>query len=236
MMYSKDFVELVRNGVGNYYIGIGNPNGNILIVGKEPYHEPNNLEALNEHKLNAYKWHDRLEMNISDVLEYPITECHPLRRNWGRNTWSKYQLLYDSITGVITKKFYVNFLKDVFTTEINDSPSPKTSLADKNSLNQRKELIKKSAFFQRFPVVVLACSNYIENDKVKEINEIFGVTYDGDNTGKNYYSKGNWFYTHHNSTGQKLVIHTRQLSANVSGKMIEDMGAIIAKHLELHVK
>lgn len=234
MLYSKEFVEIVKNGVGNYYIGIGNPDANILIVGKEPYHDPNDPNALVDHKLNAQLWMDRIEKNLPDVMEYSVTDKHPLRKNWGRNTWSKYQQLYDYIYGCKTEKFYVNFLKNVFTTEINDSPSPKTSTADKKGLSHRKELFKKSAFIQKFPVVVLACSDYIDNVNAKEINEIFGVAYDGNEKGKHLYSAGNWFYTHHDSTGQKLVIHTRQLSANVDSKMLEDMGEVIREHLKQH--
>ncbi|PKP47264.1 MAG: hypothetical protein CVT94_11985 [Bacteroidetes bacterium HGW-Bacteroidetes-11] len=247
MLYSKEFVEIVKNGVGNYYIGIGNPDANILIVGKESAISDDKIDDKISYRNNASDWDKHIEDNTCQTLSYLVhkkgdknldneifDKDHPLFKGWGRNTWSKYQQLYDFINGYKTQKFYVNFLKNVFTTEINDSPSPKTSSANKKGLSQRKELFKNSAFIQKFPVVVLACSDYIDNVNAKEINEIFGVTYDGDEKGKHLYSSGNWFYTHHDSTGQKLVIHTRQLSANVDGKMLEDMGKVIREHLKQH--
>jgi len=34
-MYKKDFIEFVENGLNEFYIGTGNPNSKILIIGKE---------------------------------------------------------------------------------------------------------------------------------------------------------------------------------------------------------
>ncbi|WP_303012538.1 hypothetical protein [uncultured Bacteroides sp.] len=81
-------------------------------------------------------------------------------------------------------------------------------------------------------MIVLAHSNYIQNnDNIREIDDIFGVTYDGDDVGKFWFNKGNWFYTHHDISGSKFVIHTRQLSANVRNELLEEMTRIIKKHL-----
>lgn len=81
-------------------------------------------------------------------------------------------------------------------------------------------------------MIILACSNYIQNnDNIREIDNIFGVTYDGDDVGKFWFNKSNWFYTHHDTSGRKLVIHTRQLSADVKNELLEEMARIIKKHL-----
>lgn len=232
MLYSQEFTEFVRNGVDNYYVGIGNPNAPMLFIGKESHFSPEDKNGLDIYKSNASKWLFRIENNEEDCYHYDVDICHPLRKSWGRNTWSKYQLLSNQICQVTPQKFFVNFLHNVFTTEINDSPSPNTSNADKTGLSKRKELFKSSSFIQKFPIVVLACSDYIDNVNANEINDIFGVKYDGTGKGENRYSKGNWFFTHHSPNGRKLVIHTRQLSANVEGKMLEDMGNVIKVHLE----
>lgn len=85
-------------------------------------------------------------------------------------------------------------------------------------------------------MIILACSNYIQNnDNIREIDKIFGVTYDGDDVGRFLFNKGNWFYTHHDASGRKLVIHTRQLSADVKDDMLKEMAKIIKKHLERYV-
>ena len=33
-MYTKNFIEFVEKGINEYYIGTGNPNSKILIIGK----------------------------------------------------------------------------------------------------------------------------------------------------------------------------------------------------------
>lgn len=42
----------------------------------------------------------------------------------------------------------------------------------------------------------------------------------------------NWFFTHFNNDKTKLVIHTRQLSANVKTDLLKDMGKVIREHLK----
>lgn len=116
----------------------------------------------------------------------------------------------------------------MFTTEINDAPEKNTNLADKSNLNERKNIFKNSKFVQNFPVIILACSDYIKNNSdVREIDEIFNVKY-SDNK---IFTKNNWFFLHYNNEKTKLVIHTRQLSANVKPELLIEMGEIIQKHL-----
>ena len=227
----KDFVNACMRPNGqNFYVGIGNPNAEILFIGKEAAMR----EADDDYKNNAKCWREHIYKGTCEDLDYLVHEEHLLRKGWGRNTWSKYQKLKDCIVeNKEIQPFYVDFLKDVFTTEINDSPSKKTSDAVKIGLNARKKLFKDSAFIQNFPVVVLACSGYLKNDEnIREIDDIFGVTYDGDEKGKKVYTSANWFYTHHSEDGRRLVIHTRQLSANVLNDMLEEMGEVIRKHLQ----
>lgn len=227
----KDFVNACMRPDGrNLYVGIGNPNAKILFIGKEAAMR----EADDDYKNNAKCWGEHIYKNTCEDLDYLVHEKHPLRNGSGRNTWSKYQRLKDYIVeNKEIQPFYVDFLKGVFTTDINDSPSKRTSDAIKVSLDARKKLFKDSAFIQNFPVVVLACSGYLKNDEnVREIDDIFGVTYDGDEKGKKIYTSANWFYTHHSEDGRRLVIHTRQLSANVLNDMLQEMGEIIWKHLK----
>lgn len=129
------------------------------------------------------------------------------------------------------KPYYIDFLENVFTTEINDSPNKNTNTANKSSLNERKLLFKESKFIQKFPVIVLFCSDYIKNnDEIREIDKIFGVHY-RDEYEKKIFTKSNWFYSHYNEEKTKLVIHTRQLSTNVMSDLLEEMGKVIRNHL-----
>jgi len=231
-MYSNSFKKFVTEGIDNYFIGTGNPNSSILLIGKESAIEPNDTIGHNWYSRNARDWKEHIDNETSECLTYYVDENHMLRKNWGKNTWSKYQLLSNYIWCKQTEKYRVDFLQSIFATEINDSPEKTTSKANKSGLNDRKLLFKNSSFIQGFPVVVLACSNYIKNNSdLREIDEVFDVTYDGDEIGKYWFNKGNWFFTHHNLDSSKLVIHTRQLSADVNNEMLMKMGEIIRLHL-----
>ncbi|MFM9402738.1 hypothetical protein ACKLNQ_12465 [Myroides odoratimimus] len=228
-MYKISFKEFVNKGVQDeFFVGTGNPNASVLIVGKESAIDNKDVIRMNQYKCNAQTWQNHYKNNTCEVLEYAIDYSNPLNKSWGSNTWSKYQKLIDLIRGVESTK-YVDFLKYVFTTEINDSPSLTTSKAIKDSLNQRKELFKNTDFIQEFPVVVLACSNYFVNSgELLEINNVFGVKY-ADVC--KVYTKYNWFYVHYNQDRTKMVIHTRNLNSNVKAELIEDLAVLIKEHL-----
>ncbi|WP_215046542.1 hypothetical protein [Tenacibaculum piscium] len=233
-MYKQNFRDFV-NECKKQFVGTGNPNSKILFIGKESAINQNDIIAMNWYNSNSLDWENRIDKNETEIYEYPVNENHPLRNNWGKNTWSKYQKLSDIIFQTQTKPFYVNFLKNVFTTEVNDSPSEKTISANKDSITDRKKLFKESDFIQQFNIVVLACSDYFKNnDNIREIDNTFGVNYIGDKKGKYYYSKGNWFFIHKNTDESKMVIHTRQLSTNVNNKLLNDMGKIINEFMSLN--
>ena len=115
-----------------------------------------------------------------------------------------------------------------YVTEMNNTASPKT----KNAEDRLRPDYFRHRFFLDFPVVVLACSDYIQNVPGNwQINDIFQVTYDVGNGKYSNYSQGNWFYTHRSSDRKRLVIHTRQLSMNVSEDMLRDMADVLRVHL-----
>lgn len=231
-MYKKDFIEFVEKGIDNFYIGTGNPNSKILIIGKESAIETDDLQSFEWYRNNAKDWKKHIENKTCEVLEYYVDEKHPLRKSWGKNTWSKYQKLSDYILEKESENFKVDFLNHIFTSEINDSPSKTTSKANKTKISSRKEILKTSEFIQNFPVILLACSNYItNNENNREINDIFEVEYIGDEIGRKFYSSGNWYFLHYNKDKTKLVIHTRQLSTNVNNELLKDLAKIIRKHL-----
>ncbi|NOZ46440.1 MAG: hypothetical protein GXO79_06620 [Chlorobi bacterium] len=234
MEYSKYFKKFVKEGIEQeYYIGIGNPNAKILIIGKEAAISKDDKVGQVKYKENAKQWVNHIiNDNIDELdLSYEVKEGEYLAKSWGKNTWSKYQRLSDYIWNKEPTSHSIDFLERIFTTEINDSPSQQTQNSKKVGLKDRKILFEESSFIQNFPVVILACSDYIKNnDKMREIDNFFHVEFDG---GEYRYTKQNWFYTHReiDKTKPKLVIHTRQLSANVKEEMIKEMAAVIKKFL-----
>lgn len=227
----KEFVDLCVSN--NRYVGLGNPNAPILIIGKEPYTKEGNIDE----KSNAEEMMSHI---INGTLEnvykpYKVTKDNTyLYKNWGNCTWSNYQNLIDLVfKGEKSSEKQIDFLVNAFTTEMNDIPSRNSQSADKSKIPSRKLLFKNSDFIQSFPVVILACGHYIINvGDNREIDNLFNVTFD-DNGANTNFSRGSWFYTHHDSTGEKLVIHTRQLSSAFDKKLLDEMAKVIRKHLNL---
>lgn len=221
-MYSENFKKLVEENSDETYIGRGNPNSKILFVGKE-YSKPNE-----KGEFDTKYWKEKISKNESVCLTHKkgVGEGH---------TWNKYQNLHDYIFEK-TKTDMFDFEQLIFTTEMSEIPQKNTRNAIKNieflpRLLKRKQRFFKSNFIQDFPVIVLACSDYIQNnDKIREIDEIFGVQYKEEYE-KKIYTKSNWFYSHYNEEKTKLVIHTRQLSTNVMSDLLEEMGKVIRNHL-----
>jgi len=232
----KAFVEECAEK--NLFVGTGCPNAKILIIGKEAAIDRNDLEKKgNEwYTKNTENWQSHILNNTMETLEYDVKKEDKLYKSWGKNTWSKYQFLYNYFKfGDFRKKEKkVNFLNEIFTTELNPSVSLKTASANKKDIRIRLSLFAESEFIKQFKVIILACSDYIENTETnREIDNNFGVTYDGDETGKFVFSKTNWFFTHHNADRSKLVIHTRQLSTNVKDNLLIKMAEVINQHLSI---
>jgi hypothetical protein len=165
--YRDCFRQLVNENLAeNHYIGRGNPNAEILFVGKEF------SKSDKDSKFNAKDWAEKIDQPF-DYKEHPNNEKEG-------HTWNKYQKLYDFIKEQPHSKEVFNFEKHVFTTEMSELPMKTTGAAQqqpdfKEKLLKRKQEFfnSKSKFFQQFPVVVLACSGYIKNDdKIREIDDI----------------------------------------------------------------
>lgn len=97
MEYTDEFKQFADNCISsdsrNCYVGIGNPNAQILIVGKESASSENNTD----YKNNATEWKEHINNHTCQTLEYPVSENNSLRKRWGHKAWSKYQLLKESI-------------------------------------------------------------------------------------------------------------------------------------------
>lgn len=238
--FNDNFKEIVGYCVEkNAYIGEGNPNAKILFVGQEA--------ALDEREKwyneNAQEWYKKvIDIQIQGEIELKRYKNEKNKEIFeSQRTWSQYQKLHNYIfPDYSSERDTMNFEERIFTTEMSDNPAKTKGEAGKIKdfkihLQERKNIFFRKDFIQDFPVVVLACSGYIENNpKNWEINDVFHVEYIGDEKGRKWYNKPNWFYLHYGKTKEgksKLVIHTRQLSNQVNGQMLEDMGEIIREHL-----
>src|SRR5574343_600477 len=216
MNYTKNFEKVLKL---NTFIGSGNPNSKILIVGKEVATdveagtdielEKNNLEAYNR---NCDDWKVNVINNTSQdsVTNWNGTsDNNPLYAFKGitikvqGHTWNKYQKLNNFVFDKENNKS-LNFQEDFFITEMSVLHSKTTG----------KEQ-KKEEFIKKFPVVVLACSNYICGEEICDIFNVQFIEEKGEGNQR--------FWIHLNSNKSKLVIHTRQLSMAVTDQLLKDI-------------
>ena len=229
--YSENFIRLLEKVEDYEYIGLGNPDVNILFIGKEAAIDIEINEDFTHIKEKLKNLHGSKFNWKSNRFDYSY---NPFDLKDLSDTWNNYQQLYNNIFDEKQQNNFSTFLNKVFTTEMSNLPSKTTYNAKANpffkrELRLRKEYFLKSEFIQSFPVVVLACSDYIvNNDEKREIDEIFKVRFNGE---FKEYSRGNWLFNHYNKDNTKIVIHTRQLSSNVNNALLIDIGTKIREHL-----
>lgn len=215
------------------YIGYGNPNADICFVGKEA----TGMLPLQCGLGSTNYWMTSLPMFFDR-----IKTDNPGDSIWKEgHTWNKYQKLYDAIFPEnAAKPGTMNFEQHVFVTEMSAIPATttnegKNALGFEEQLALRKQKFFAHPYFKDFKVIVLACSDYIVNygDR-REIDSLFDVTFDI-NGGAHEIGPQNAFWVHHSADGNRMVIHTRQLSGAVSDKLLEEMGAVIRQHLNSNI-
>lgn len=208
-----------------YYIGFGNPNSKILIIGKEKgfsiksskennylnsqlYLEsvanPDDWKQIVDNSIDSidYKYHSMSSHFKSALL--PYTDKKPD----GGHTWNKYQKIVDLIDK--PKQNSINsFFTNAFISEVNFRPS-KLSQRPKE-FGDRLEFLKHP-FYQSFPIVILACGDYLTD---KKIEDIFRVKFENNtNTAKRKK------LIEYKSQSKKLI-NTRQLSFDVSDEYLK---------------
>ena len=226
--YKDCFKQLVKQSAdNNIYIGTGNPNSKILFVGKE---RPNE----NDCKEFGYaKWWIN-EFNKKDYFDYPFDKKMLYEK--GRKEgwmWRKYQKLYECFCPQNEKD--IHFERKVFTTEMNINPSKISRDASKIGLQERKDTLFWSDFIQQFSVVVLGVGNFGKNEyleNAQEMYNLFGVTWNDNNPHNS--TPRQYYFAHYNSdidNKTKLVIHTRNLSNDVSDELLKEIGTVIKDFL-----
>ncbi|RZJ34725.1 MAG: hypothetical protein EOO51_08335 [Flavobacterium sp.] len=226
--YFNDFIE--KCIVHNQYVGLGNPNSKILLVGKEAG-IPIGIESYHG---SGSSWK---ENNYS--IRFP---AESKLRNFN-HTWQKYQKLYELILNRLTiketveklDKYEITFVENVFTTELSNLHAPNTkdakSQADFSSeLIKRKEQFWKDSFIDNFPIVIIfgTDNKYIETYP-GEVCELFDVEFSEMIT----ISKSEKIWVHYSKdisarVHPRLVIHTRHVTYGASSELFERIAEIVA--------
>jgi hypothetical protein len=163
-----------------YYIGYGNPNSEILFLGKEKAFNITNSPNLFLHESinNNKQWECLIENKNSDLEFNPLFPQKYFENIFGKefkikhsHTWGMYNKLVKGITENldVTTELKVlenNFFNHCFTTEVNHIPSKYSS--NLKSIDPRKELLQH-AFYKSFKYVIIGAIGAIDQIQIKEI-------------------------------------------------------------------
>lgn len=240
--YSDEFADLVKQAVEKseefyktncretspnpYYIGFGNPNAKILVVGKELAIDPiKNQKAFKEESVeNPIHWKKIIESG--QVLDFnPLFPYDNQYKKSGGSTWSQYQRLCDLLIDEMHVSENNHFFYNFFITEANTTPSKNSPGRENLVFEPRIDFFKSNSFFQNFEVIIVASGGYLH---VPQIEDIFDVKeFDRSQSKPN-----NKFITFKNPKTNGLVISTRQLSTSVSSELMNKIASEINSRIQ----
>lgn len=204
-MYNDAFETLVRNPKWKKrFIGYGNPDGDILIVGQEAAIQEGSEHWKSFYEPNQEQWESILgagEDHLKDGWErgtqlYTFPEYfspsfpfykQEFHRRKTSDTYYWYQVLIDNFYEHVPDQIQgkdckiIDFFRHAFITELNEHPrvnhcSKQPTIRE--NIKERFDLMKTGKpFWSRFKVVVLACGNYayaLKSD-ANLYADIFGV-------------------------------------------------------------
>lgn len=245
-MFKQNFVDIVNlavqesnnfysneenQGQANpFYVGFGNPNSNLLILGKEKGFDLSKNEQLNfENIRNPYEWQHHIENktpffkekfyeSAKDYLNSYFPYCGSDNMPSG-HTWNKYGKLTSGLLNIDLVTENSSFLKHAFISEINHEPS-KYSKIKKFDSQTRLDFLSND-FYKSFKTTILGCGNYLSNEKIKAV---FNVELDNTSDHSEPRKKLIVF-----KNGNRKLILTRQLSMDVSNEFIAKIVKVISE-------
>jgi len=262
MNYSNEFKKVVDFSKDNkLFLGYGNPNGKILMIGKEHYFNHSIKEDSPEfydeilkareleNRNNFTSWENNFENNFEPEWN-PNQEFHCDNSNaftawWNQknvqdknsnggtsNTYLHYQKLYQNIFLDGKKEERINFQKEFFNTELNDLPAKKDfNLPQLNKF--KREFIEKRQELFNLPFFKTFPVVIVASGHYPSI-----YNFDIEKIFKVTWDKKtipvgkSWYNLHYSEDGKRLLIHTRQLSTSVSSELTKELSNVIKNFLE----
>ena len=179
MEYSKEFIELINrlsptNDEHLQFVGFGNPNSRILLIGKECGDAPNSFNEINCNKPNLKHWVKNISAhplpidawhNNPDAVfnpEHPFKGL-PMKELSGGHTWRNYQKIVAGITNQCSSEI-VDFHQYAFITELNSVTSKysKYNSEAKDSIEKRTQQLLCAPFYRNFPITIVCCGHYLD--------------------------------------------------------------------------
>ena len=246
-MYTEKFKQLVQYcKENNLFVGYGNPNGKVLVIGKEAAHiakeeTTENLEKKKEElfQSNVSQWEQILSTN--EVPNYdgerPISHENPLYaygnqfnkkdiRKEGKpynggtsSTYLNYEKLYEQLFLQGEKLKKINFQKEFFITEFSDYPTKESYK------NEDIEALRKQSIEERKPLFALPFFKEFPIVIVAAGDYPYLYHIDLEKTFDVIFKKEikvgrDRYFLHFSKDNKRILIHTRQLSNSFSGELI----------------
>ena len=184
------------------FIGYGNPDARILIIGKECASTEGSKDWELFFKHNYDQWKASFEgrgfgysmgkegfpYEFENGFFHPLFPFYPQENNRGKtsSTYYWYQRLIQKIRATDSneqKSPIIDFFQDCFITELSEECRPNNSTntkaehqKTKDSIRQRFDWMRQTYFFRHFDIVILACGPYanaIKKDNLLK-EELFG--------------------------------------------------------------
>lgn len=258
-MYTEKFKQVVQYcKQNNLFVGYGNPNGKVLVIGKEAAHVAkedlvDHLEKKKEELLqsNVAQWEHIL--STGEVPNYdgerPISDENPLYaygnqfnkkdiRKEGKpynggtsDTYTKYEKLYEQLFLQGEKLKKINFQKEFFITELSDYPT-KESYNDKEIEAFRQQSIEERKSLFALPFFKdFPIVIVAAGDYPIKYKFDMQQTFDVQWEGKTIQVGKYWYNLHFSKDNKRILIHTRQLSNSFSGELIAAIASEAKKFL-----
>lgn len=246
-MYTEKFKQVVQYcKENNLFVGYGNPNGKVLVIGKEAAHIgkeeiTENLEKKKEELFqnNISQWEHILSTN--EVPNYdgerPISHENPLYAygnqfnkkdvrkeekpyNGGTSdTYLNYEKLYEQLFLQGEKLEKINFQKEFFITEFSDYPTKESYK------NEDIEALRKQSIEERKPLFAMPFFKEFPIVIVAAGDYPYLYHIDLEKTFDVIFKKEikvgrDRYFLHFSKDNKRILIHTRQLSNSFSRELI----------------
>ena len=257
-MYTEKFKQVVQYcKENNLFVGYGNPNGKVLVIGKEAAHigkeeTTENLEKKKEElfQSNVSQWEHILSTN--EVPNYdgerPISHENPLYaygnqfnkkdvRKEGKpynggtsSTYLNYEKLYEQLFLQGEKLERINFQKEFFITEFSDYPTKESYK------NEDIEALRKQSIEERKPLFALPFFKEFPIVIVAagDYPDLYHIDLEKtfDVIFKEEIKVGrDRYFLHFSKDNKRILIHTRQLSNSFSRELIPAIASEAKKFL-----
>ena len=211
---------------------------------------------------NATDWLHNIKDNVAlldadkdelwkKVPHGPLNPSYPYRgqsfrinngHNYGTSrSWFDYQKIInnmDSISLNGERKRTICFHEYCFSTELSSVSAKYSKEADpiqrKESIRVRTTELLNLPFYQQFPIVIVAAGHYPKELGI-DLEKLFGVQWDGKTIDRkeNEKLKRNW-YNVHKGKQPKLLIHTNQLSMNITDELLRLIAEVCDTFVEIN--